>query len=366
MAQDTATAITHLMMYEDAAWAADVIYSARNTSERVAALLPTLQIGTWSRIIYEGSIALKSRNPMIAVPALADQLEHRHRDVLARARHSTKLLDDTKKGYEEILDDITAYHAARQAQFRGNAVRGARWLECDLGLTTLQGHLVGSTITTHIHLGQPPRLIRDADAMGAAITAASTEQGSALACLLGLGGEFEPRPTLDLSPLTKLKMRDRASARYLRNRYDPLFPPALKLLLVGIEADLGSCQHVLTVLDPGHADSVFRARVATRFHALNALREIATRHRRPDGSPHAPWPALPMTQPSSVLPPRRHAPSATGACTTIRKPIADQLRPGTPMNGIVEAATGRPLEAFKDDLKQATQVASSALANWTC
>nr|WP_245618377.1 hypothetical protein [Knoellia aerolata] len=353
MTHDAAAIVAHTMMYEDAAWAADIIYSAQKASERVAALLPTLLIGTWSRIIYEGSIALKSRNASIAVPVLADLLEHQHRDVLARARHSTKLLDDTKKGYEEVLDDLTAYHAAHQAQFTGNAVPFARWFECDLGLTTLDGHLVGTTITTHIHLGQPPTLISDTDAMGAAITAASIEQGSALAVLLGLGGQFEPRPTLDLSALNKLKVRDRASARYLRNRYDPSFPPALKLLLVGIEADLGTCQHVLPVLEPGHADTVFRARVATLFHALNALREIATRHARPDGSSH---PALASVVNDTAVQRLATAPARTvrNRCVhyEIRRPIAGQRprhrRPSTvrsPNPARPDAADYRPRPA---------------------
>ncbi|WP_457255149.1 hypothetical protein [Pedococcus sp. P5_B7] len=44
-----------------------------------------------------------------------------------------KLFDDTKKGYEYVLADVTAHHDAHRARFIGKAVRLARWLETDLG-----------------------------------------------------------------------------------------------------------------------------------------------------------------------------------------------------------------------------------------
>jgi hypothetical protein len=55
--------VARTMMFEDAAWAADIIYSAQAEHDHVTSLLPTLLIGHWSRIIYEGSLALRSPNP---------------------------------------------------------------------------------------------------------------------------------------------------------------------------------------------------------------------------------------------------------------------------------------------------------------
>jgi hypothetical protein len=297
---------------------------------------------------------------------LAGLLKHDHAAVLARARHSTKLFDDTKKGYETILSDVAEYHDAHRARFTGQAAPPVRWLETDLGVTTLGEHLVGTTITSHIHMGQPPTLPTDQDDMRTALTSASVEQGGALAVLLGLGGQFEPRPTLDLSPLRELGTKNRDTDRYLAVRYHEDFPTALKLVLLGIEADLGTCHHILPVLEPGHEDSVFRARVATVFHALNALREIAQRHPDENGSAH---PVLAdIVNDATVA--RLNTPEARSVrnrCVhyEIRGSVAKQLRPGRPMHGIVEAITRRSVEAFSDDVITATRVATSNLRTWT-
>lgn len=362
-----AATVAHSMMFGDAAWAAETIYSCPPAPRDVGSLLPTLLIGTWSRIVYEGSVALKAAKP-VGVPAMANLLEHRYRDVLARARHSTKLLDDTKKGFDDVLADLTAYHDAHLEQFTGNVPVALGWLEQDLSLTTIDEHLVGTSITTHIHLGQLPTTISDTDALGEAIRAASEEQGGALAVLLGLGGgAYEPRPTMDLNPLAGLSARDVRSDQYLERRYDPTFSPPLKLLLLGMEADLGMCAQVLPVLAPGHRDSEFRARVGTVFHALNALREVAHRYSGSNDATHAAALEPVLTDPAVVRLAEPDARVVRNRCVhyEIVGPVASKLAPGAPMHGIVEAATGRTFEEFDADVQHAADVAARALQAWT-
>lgn len=348
--------VAHTMVFEDAAWAADIVYSAsRDTDRRLAGLLPTLLIGHWARIIYEGSQTLRLTNP-----TAADLFEEKHASVLARARHSTKLFDDTKKSYEDVLADIATHHETHRARFTGNTVWFARWLETDLGLTLLGKRVVGTTITAHIHLGQPADAIMDKQEMGRAVLAASTEQGVALGVLLSLGGRLEPQPPLDLSELRSMDTVDHDTGRYLAHRFDDRFPTALKLLLLGVEADLSTCCHVFPTLEPGHQDPVFRARVVTVFHALRALQEIADKYTGPTLASIIEHPSVQRLSTKNAKRVRNHC-----VHYGVHKSVAGKLRPGQRMHGIVEAITGRTFEEFDDDIAVSTELAARTLRSWS-
>lgn len=357
--------VAHTMIFEDAAWASDVLLSARTApGARFSGLLLPLLVGHWARIVYEGSETLRTGAPGVAMPHLAEQLMNDHAATLARARHSTKLFDDTKRTYEQVLLDVGAYREAHIARFTGNTHWLLRRFECDLGLTLLGRSVVGTTVGSHIHLGQPPPAIGDEMAMSQAAHSAAVEQGAALRVMLALRDEAEPQATLDLRPLWRMRTRDKDSERYLSGRYDHRYPIALKLVLLGIEADLTTCELVLPVLEPGHADATFRTRVVMVFHALNALREISSRYAPQAGRTSALGEVL--QDPSVRRLSARAAREVRNRCVhyEVRGRLREQLRPGHRMQGIVEAATEGPFADFDDDVRTATGLIIEGLRTW--
>jgi len=365
-AGQSAAQVAHRMMFEDAAWATDVLCSAReHEPEPLASLLAPLLVGHWSRIIYEGSRALRSSDAHVAVPELAELLEHQHAAVVARARHSTKLFDDIKRSYDEVLAGIAELHAEHRARFTGNAVWFARWLETDLGLTLLGRELVGTTINAHMHMGQPADAIRNDADMGAAVLAASKEQGSALAVLLKLGGQLEPLPSLELAAFRRLRTVDRDTRSYVARRYDTRFPIPLKLLLLGLESDLSTCELVLPDLSTTHEDAVFRARVVTIFHALRALSEIANRYGGADDQ-RVEQLATILNDPAVQRLSTRQARAVRNQCVhyEVRGAARDRLRPDARMHGLVEALAGRPFRDFDEDTAAATRLVTASLRSW--
>src|SRR5665811_325463 len=96
-------------MVEDARWVADVIFSGRAAGNEAA--YPALLLGHhFVRIAYEGALALRSTNPHVGWPPLAELLNDQFADITARARHVSKLLDDTSRAYEEVLADLESVY----------------------------------------------------------------------------------------------------------------------------------------------------------------------------------------------------------------------------------------------------------------
>src|SRR4051794_32820601 len=141
------------MIAQDARWIADALLSTQRHSSGKG-WLPLVLTGHSARIVYEGSVALRSSDPNVGVPPLAALLEDRFGDVVARARHAGKLLDDTKKSYGQLREELAAFYDAHNEEFSANAVRFARWMEPDLGLYSAPGGtIVGSTITSQFRAG---------------------------------------------------------------------------------------------------------------------------------------------------------------------------------------------------------------------
>jgi hypothetical protein len=130
------------MVAEDARWIADVVQST--TSLPDASAYVSLVMGHhFVRIVYEGAAAVRSTNPDVGVPALAELLEDRYAAITARARHATKLLDNTKKSYADVLLDLAKEMKTHHEALTGNSVWWARRWEADLGLYSLNGAYAG-------------------------------------------------------------------------------------------------------------------------------------------------------------------------------------------------------------------------------
>lgn len=140
------------MIVEDARWAMDVILSGQKVA-RLSPFVPLILGHHFVRIAYEGAKALRSSTAFLGVPELARLLSYDYASVTARARHVSKLLDDTKKTYETVIADLDAIALEHREQFTGNAPGWARRFETDLGLYFANKRMLGASWPTAYRLG---------------------------------------------------------------------------------------------------------------------------------------------------------------------------------------------------------------------
>ena len=138
---------------EDARRAMDTILSGKKVPE-LAPYVGLLLGHHFVRIAYEGAIAIRSANPCVGIPELA--ASSTFAQVTERARHLTKMLDNTKKTYADVLSEFVVEYKIHHDALTGNAIRLARWLETDLGLFYVDGALVGATVPIAYRLGLQP------------------------------------------------------------------------------------------------------------------------------------------------------------------------------------------------------------------
>lgn len=259
------------LVAEDARWVADIVLSSQDAGERQA--YPALLLGHhFVRIAYEGAQTLRSGNPDVGCPELADLIKDQYADITSRARHMSKLLDDTQKSDDDLLSEMREAYNLCHESLTGNARRGFRWLETDLGLYLMQGRVVGASTPIAYRLGldpSAPHLMA-----GESLTAVTNEWGGAMAVLAS--ADLEPprehgRLTLGNCGIT---YKDKLTSRYLARSYEPDFPVELKLFLLMIEADLNANCLYLPLTEHGHEGPAFRARVVTVYHSLTALRRV--------------------------------------------------------------------------------------------
>lgn len=262
------------MLAQDARWIADALLSGHAAS----GWLPPVLMGHGARIVYEGSLALQSSDPAVGMPQIADELTARHGAVIERARHAGKLLDDTKRSFEDLEQEMAAFYAAHRTEFTSDVPRLFRWLADDLGICRgPNGWILFSTIAGQFRLGLPPD-VRLADA-GPIMFEVARELGQSLGPLATADGqEADLSPTIDYTALGELEDDDRKAVEYLAERYDPTFNFEAKLLLLMVEGEIGMTHVVLPATESGHEEAVFRARTVSTYHAARALDELLARH----------------------------------------------------------------------------------------
>jgi hypothetical protein len=347
---------------EDARWAMDTVLSGNEVPE-FAPCVGLLLSHHFVRIAYEGAIAIRSGNAHVGIPDLAALLSDTFAQITARARHLTKMLDNTKKSYAEILAEFAAQWEEHRNAFTGNAVWLVRWLETDLGLYFVDGALVGATVPIAYRLGLDPA---QPDSMwGADLAAITQEWGRALVALSAATLDFkEPAAALDLTGI-RVTRRARRADRYLAGRFDPQLPIELKLLILMIEGDLNTARLILPHTASGHQSAEFRARTVTCYHCLSALKRISEQY-------------LDLhTKGLSGL----RAILGGAAAQRLLSPTGEKIRNrsvhyemkdpaiipdlGRPMSGLVEAiCSAWSWESFDQDVREVTERLAELIAGW--
>lgn len=350
-------------MSEDARWVADVVYSARSAADQGA--YPALLLGQhFVRIAYEGALALRSENPHVGWPPFAELLDHQFASITGRARHVSKLLDDTSRGYDEVLADLGAVYRHNNAVLV-QAVKGwRRWLATDLGLYSVEDHVVGASVPIAYRLALDPA--QNERMAGESIHEVTQEWGATVAVLQAatLDSPLSLSGTLDLTQ-SPVSYRDRLAARYLQDKYERTFPLALKMLILMIEGDLNTNRLYLPRTEVGHENSAFRARVVTLYHALSSLEKISAQSPSLDSAG--------LRDLRSILddPPTRRVLDRGGKRVRNRcvhyeiRGRALRLDPAQPMHGIVEAVNPDTTYSEFDGLIRATTSRlAEALGAW--
>lgn len=351
------------LLAEDARWAMDVTLSAFD-AERLSGFVPLLMGHHFVRIIYEGAIAIRSSNPNVGIPELAALLEDEYATITARARHLTKLLDNTKRSHDEVLADLASEMKVHHEELTGRAPRLLRGLEKDLGLYDLAGAMIGATIPIAYRLGLHPA--HKASISGEDIQAVSEEWGRTLAVLGAATLDTNrPTPTLDFSNI-RIDHRDRMASKYLSTRFDPDFPQELRALLLLIEGDLNTARLLLPSTSPGHAGPVFRARLITAYHCLSSLYKICHAYPAQDSAGLRRLRSLLTSQPAREL-------LSPGGTKVRNRCVHYEMNDPTivpnlakPMYGLVEAVyPGQTWQSITSSIREVIDRAAKVLAGWT-
>ena len=355
--------VSRAILAEDARWAMDVILSAMRVNH-LSSYVPLTMGHHFVRIDYEGAKAVQSPNPRVGVPELAKLIQPEYEAITARARHLTKLLDNTKKSYAEVLADLAAEIEVHHEALTGNAMPAFRWLETDLAVYSLNQATMGGSIPIGYRLGFNPtntQAISNED-----IFAVSEEWGRTLVILGAAAFDpSEPAVTLELADI-RMDSRDELAYRYFGTRFDPRFPPELKALLLLVEGDLNASRLFLPRTSVGHEGAVFRAQVVTAYHCLSALQKISDAYAAEDSGGLRRLRAL-LSDDSTQRLLSQGGKKVRNRC--VHYEISDPtIIPdlSKPMYGLVEAVCpGRTWETFKTDVRDVTTRSAELLADWS-
>jgi len=250
------------MLQDDINWIASM-GEASQSNPQWKGIIGLVLTPHMARIVHEGMVLLWRRRPtQVQAVALkfAPQIE--------AARHTVKLLDDTKKLYEGVIQDferIDGEHSNAWSPGRnfGMGIRDGRVFSTSRSSEFQQsGRLAERRIVPHDYSKR-----------------FGYDIGRAAALILrqfGHAPQFTPLPVKQWGEAPSEITLDRAG--YYETRFEPEFPTALKDVLCVIEGSVNSCLHAFKPVEGPFTNPVFRVQFVTVSHALNALDEVRNRY----------------------------------------------------------------------------------------
>lgn len=246
---------------------------AQASGSRENSAIPLLLLGVAARVVYEGMHVL--RNVELDVD-LSTLLKHAPADLdllVERARHASKLLDDTKRSTASTVALLEQYQLAQHRSLHQATPRHLRWLATDLGLITTNGRVLAATVPLQLRLGLPPDATLDE--AGPFLQNVAEQMGRALSVLAAVDLDFdayttEPRPV----SLPGLRTRDVDTAHYLKHRFEPAAPQAVKLTVLMISSELQVSARLLPLTASPSSPAVSRARLISLIHSVRGIRTL--------------------------------------------------------------------------------------------
>jgi hypothetical protein len=342
------SALDLLMLRDDVNWIASLGEASRSNSDwqGIVGLVLTPHM---ARIVYEGMDLLRRRRPA-QVTAVKLEFERE----LEAARHTVKLLDDTQKLYEGVIQDFEPIDDEHSEAW-------APGLNYALGIR--DGRIFSNSRAAQFQ--RSGRFTAQAAIGDDYSNKFGYDIGRAVALILrqfGYAPQFTPLPIERWGIPPVPRNVDRTS--YYEGRFEPEFPPALKDILCVIEGSINSCLHVFRPVQGPFGGPVFRVSYVTASHGLSSLKEV-----------HGKYPHLAGTEGMSEVSAVLSSPEAV-RILSLRKlrnrcmhylipPTLTGLSEQLPMYGLVEATSpGLTYEMVLADLIHVLSSLSDVLYNW--
>ena len=336
------------MLRDDVSWWTSLVFSAAQSEWEPAM---GLAIGTQvARVLHEGLSQLRRVDPQAAA-----SLSETWDDDIATARHTVKLLDDTKRTIDSVLEEFASI-AAHHSDAFGDREDFA-YIESDgrmLGSTRLLSFQALADLDDETASGEGNRSYDFAQSMG--IKAVELQRNF---------GKGDPvRRTLGLPRLPTPLVRTTTTQEFATSTYDHTIPREAADVAMIIECSVNAALHVFEPSASVFTSSLFRARFVAATHALSTLEQLLDRF------------------PSDETALRRslvealHAPASTRirSYRQLRNrsmhygipPALSGLSSWKPAYGLVEATTGgsQTFPAVEEDTRAALTGLSEALRDW--
>lgn len=302
-----------------------------------------------ARIVHEGMDLLRRQRP-----AQVRAVTLKFGPQIEAARHTVKLLDDTKKLYDGVIQDferIDGEHSNAWAFGRNYAigVRDGRIFSTSRSSEFQQsGRLAERTIVPNEYSN------RFGYDIGQAATLIVRQFGHA--------PQFTPLPADQWGEAPSEVTLDRAG--YYETRFEPEFPAALKDVLCVIEGSVNSCLHVFKPVEGPFTNPVFRVQLVTVSHALSALDEVRNKYPQLAETPGMTSISMVIDSPEAVN--LRSLRKLRNRCMHyLIPPTLTGLGERLPMYGLVESTSpGFTYEIVNAELQLVLAALSDAMYSW--
>lgn len=330
----------------------------------ILALMPFV-----SAFTYESSEYIKRKDP-----AMVRALEP-HRELLRASRLRLKLLDDSRKSFDEVLDNASEL-AAISSDWMMEDHRGLfgplkRLIQPDLGVFFVQDEVFCTTHVAFLNLGLSKESLAASslslENLGPYLRGTSEDFGQYLALLLHkLNIGMEVSEDAQEAPLPPAGFRDLKSKRLygkIARRAAPDRVPVC-LLLTAILSQVNTA-HLLVPSIAGKNDvAAFKIRFVSLFHAASSLQKLINQDQ--DGSFLHPDAAQQIGAALNADPVRNILELRflrnNLVHYDVHKRTASQLFADLPLFGLVEAlAQGKSLAAVASDVEKGLSLVSDLL-----
>jgi hypothetical protein len=312
-----------------------------------------------SAFVFESARYIKEEDP-VAVRELQT-----HEALLRTSRLRLKLLDDNRKSFKEVVDNINDLATINSGWFMGHrGILGPlkRWLQPDLGVYFIQGEVIGTTHVAFLNMGLTKEDLSASslslDTLGPYLRETTEDFGRYVGLLLGklniADNAFDSAPGEPMSPI---QFRDLKSKRFYESMADRVAPgrTPVCILLTSILSQINTARAVVPSIAGRNEDAVFKIGFVSLFHAASSLRKLLDQHRENaflhlDAVEHI-GAMLDADLVRNISENRMLRNNLVHY--GVGKRTAARLSPDLPLFGLVEAlADGQSLEAMANDVER--------------
>lgn len=248
------------MFADDVDWVYSIATAAQESEAGPA--LGVAHLSTFARVTYEGLELLRRQRPTDAIA-----IELKHRQTVAAARHSVKLLDDTAKTLPSALEELEGIQADHQDHFKNSL----------LSVITFNGRLISSSRVSSYQTTWPLAETVTVAGKAAPHYDLTYEMGATVARIAAIFGHVPQSTELPAIRSMRPKLDDVESFHFAAMHYGEGLSVAEADLLSLVEAAINSALFSLEPAAGAFPNSVFRARFVALTHACNTIVQLLER-----------------------------------------------------------------------------------------